>query len=181
MKNVVSRAALAAVGCAGVAVGGALTPVNARMQSIGEPVERPMLLVIASSKPRELSKVHWGVYQLAEYSYTSAGKQTVTPKNVLIAEEDMGVGQGFNRAGLKLKSGEYEIHLQPEKSRPIVQKFLVNNLATTAVGLNFTVAPIEDDDERKKTEVIRIGPSLGDLESRIATLERKAGIAPSKP
>jgi len=103
---------------------------------------------------------------------------TVVRKNDLIVEEDMWIGQGGDHTAVKLKSGEYEIHVNPDNSRPIVKRFLVNNLSAGFVPLAFIINPIEDPEERKKTEIVRLGPSLGDLETRISVLERKSGIPP---
>jgi hypothetical protein len=178
MNRAISLSALAAMSVACLCVGTALSPVAAGGQA-EVPVERGLVLVITSTKPRELSKVHWGIYRTADYSYPK-GKLVSTPARERIVEEDMSVGQGFNRAGLKLKTGEYEVHLMPEKGRPTVEKFIVNNLATTAIGLNFTVSPLTDPDERNKTELIGLGPSLSDLQARLEALEKKAGISPTR-
>jgi hypothetical protein len=168
----------AGIALVGLAVGAALTPVAARVQTETAPIERGVVVTISTTTPRQVPKAHWGIYALAEYDYSPSGKKmTVVKKNDLIVEQDMGIGQGFNRAGVKLKSGEYEIHVQPDNSREIVKHFLVDNLSTTNIALNFDVAWIEDPEDRRKVEVVRLGPPLGDLEARVAALEKKNGIA----
>jgi hypothetical protein len=164
----------------GLGAGAALTPVAARVQDTA-PIERGVVITIGTTTPRQVPKAHWGIYALAEYDYSPSGKKmTIVKKNDLIVEQDMGIGGGFNRAGVKLKSGEYEIHVQPDNSREIVKHFLVDNLSTANIALDFNVAWIEDPEERKKLEVVRIGPPLGDLEARITALEKKNGIIPGK-
>lgn len=158
----------------GMGIGAMLTPVAARVEQAA-PVLRGVLVGVGTTS-KEIPKVHWGIYALAEYDYSPSGKMTVVKKSDLIIEEDMSMNHGGHLSSVKLKTGEYEIHVQPDNSRTIVKHFIVNNLSSEIVNLSFNVAPIEDDTERNKTEVVRIGPSLSDMESRIQVLEKKAGI-----
>ena len=168
----------AGIVCVGIGVGTMIAPVAAGGQQAGSP-ERVTRIYLTATAPKQTPKAHWGIYSLARYDYSPSGKMTVTKKNDLIAEEDLGIGGGKVTAytDVRLSAGEYEIHLQPDNSRPVVKRFIVNNLSASIIPLAFTVAPIEDMDERKKTEVVRLGPSLADLEARIAALEKKSGVA----
>jgi len=161
----------------GLGAGAVLKPVAAREQTDVAPIERAVVITIGTPTPRQVPKAHWGIYALAEYDYSPSGKKmTTVKKNELIVEQDMSIGGGFNRAGVKLKSGEYEIHVQPDNSRETVKHFLVDNLSTAGIALEFNVPWIEDPAERKKMEVVRIGPPIASLEDRIAVLEKKNGI-----
>lgn len=161
---------------AAMIVGASLQPVEAKFQE-AEPIKRPVVISITPTNRLQTPKAHWGIYATAEYRYSVTGKMTATPRKDLIVEEDMFIGQGGNRSTVSLNSGEYEIHIQPDKSRTIVKKFIVNNLSTAPIALSFNVTMIESDEERKKTELVQIGPSLQDMEARLSVLEKKAGIA----
>jgi hypothetical protein len=162
----------------GMLAGAALQPVEARFQEAA-PIKRPAVISITPVNRLQTPKAHWGIYALTEYRYTESGKMSTVPKGSdLIVEEDMYVGGGGNRATVTLNSGEYEVHIQPDKSRRIVKKFIVNNLSKGPIPLNFNIPVIEDDAERQKTELVRIGPSLTDMENRLEALEKKAGITP---
>jgi hypothetical protein len=161
---------------AGIFAGISLRPVEARFQD-PVAVKRVITLSLTPSNRLQTPKAHWGIYALAEYRYSPSGKLTSTKRNDLLLEQDMYIGQGGNHTNFSLSSGEYEIHVQPDNSRKIVKRFLVNNIGTSTIPLAFNIAPIEDAEERKKTELVRIGPSLEELENRIKTLEKKAGLA----
>lgn len=165
-----------AVAAIGMIAGASLKPVEAKFQEAA-PIKRVAVVGITPANRIQTPKAHWGIYALAEYRYTTSGKMTTTPRKDLIVEEDMYIGQGGNRSNVTLNSGEYEIHIQPDKSRTIVKKFIVNNLSTAAITLAFNVEFIEDDTERKKTELVQIGPSMQDMDTRLKALEKKAGIA----
>jgi len=166
-----------AIALLGLGAGAALKPVAADGPQYA-PIERSTVIGIVTTSGRLVPKAHWGIYALAEYAYTPGGKLSITKKNDLIVEEDMGLRTGGGRTAVKLKSGEYEIHVQPDNSRQIVKRFIVNNLSALPISLGFDVAPITDPDERQKTEIDRIGPSLGDFETRLQVLEKKNGITP---
>lgn len=159
----------------GMLMGAALKPVEAKFQEPAA-VKRLVSVTLTPSNRTQTPKAHWGIYALAEYRYLPSGKQTTIKKNELIVEEDMYIGQGGNFTRVGLVSGEYEIQIQPDNSRKIVKRFIVNNVSAATIPLNFNIAPIEDPEERKKTELVRIGPSLDELEARIKALEKKAGI-----
>lgn len=168
-------AAVAAAGV-GMVAGAALKPVEAKFQEPA-PVKRVVSVTITPTNRTQTPKAHWGIYALAEYRYSPSGKMTTTRRNDLITEEDMYIGQGGSFTRVTLNSGEYEIHVQPDRSRTIIKKFIVNNLSNSSIPLAFNVTAIEDDAERKKTEYVRIGPSMEDMEVRLKALEKKVGIA----
>jgi hypothetical protein len=160
----------------GTIAGATLKPVEAKFQEPA-PIKRPVVVAITPANRLQTPKAHWGIYAQAEYRYTESGKMSTVKRNDLIVEEDMYLGQGGNRSTVSLNSGEYEIHIQPDKSRRIVKKFIVNNLSNAPVGLTFNIPVIEDDAERNKMELVRIGPSLEDMDARLKALEKRAGIA----
>ena len=162
----------------GLGISSRIKPVEAGVQTVA-PIERPVLITIQPAASHTILKAHWGIYALSEYDYAFNGKMTVVKKNDLIVEEDMPTGNGGGRASVKLKSGEYEIHVQPDKSRQIVKRFIVNNLGTAIIPLNFNMSPIADPDELRKIEYVHLGPPLSELEERISVLEKKNGIASS--
>jgi hypothetical protein len=154
-----------------VVVSLALQPIPARAQE-SKPLMRA-LVVTAAANPRQIPKAHYGIYALSEYAYTPGGKVTITKKNDLIVEADMSFFQGSVRVSHNLPTGEYEFHLVPDNSRTIIKRFTVDNTTNAPLLLTFNPEYIDDPTERKKTELVRIGPSLAELEARIQALAKQ--------
>ena len=170
------------ISLATVIVCAAVRPDIAWAQQVA-PITRVLALVIVPSNAKQIPKVHWGLFITAEYTYTPGGRMTTTKRNDLIVEQDMDLSQGFGRSAQTLKTGEYEIHIQPDNSRRIVKHFIVDNLSAAPIALRFDIPYIDDPDERRRLELVRIGPSLADLEARIQALteqvaELKKKVAP---
>jgi len=137
------------------------------------PVARKIRVYVTPSKSYVIPKAHVGIYLLNEYTYGFAGKLTKTKKNDLLVEHDMITSNSYGMYDHLLNAGEYEIHIQPDNSRTIIKRFIVDNRSLAPIMLAFNVAPIEDSAERAKIEVVRIGPSLAELEMRIAGLAKQ--------
>jgi hypothetical protein len=96
---------------------------------------------------------------------------TANKTNALIVEGDLVLGNGvYAAADSRLTPGEYEVHIVPDNSRTIIKRFIVDKTAAAPMALRFDIEFIEDAAERKKTEVVRIGPSLAELEAQVAGL-----------
>jgi hypothetical protein len=156
----------------GIAAGIAGLPIAANALETA-PVVRKIRVYVVPSKTYVIPNVHVGIYLLNEYTYGIAGKLTKTRKNDLLVEHDLVTSDSYGMYDHALAAGEYEIHIQPVNSRTIIKRFIVDNLSLAPITLNFNVAPIEDPVERAKIEVIRIGPSLAELEMRIAGLAKQ--------
>jgi len=156
--------------CTVFAVG--IYPIVAGAQA-GTAARRLIRIVIHPSDYRIVRKAHVGIYMTTEYTYSQTGKLSTAKKNDLLIEQDIDLGRGVGAAGHMLPHGEYEIHVQPEASRTVIKKFILDHSTTAGMELRFDPAVIVDAAERNKTELVRIGPSLASLEDQIRSLSEQ--------